>query len=65
MQRKMEKVFCDLEIIAFGLVALTTGFYSKKILVSGVSILTNSLKVSDNTKGEFFELIFFQIDQKI
>ena len=28
-------------------------------------MLTNSLKISDTTKTEFFELIFFQSDQKI
>ena len=27
MQKKMEKIFFDLEIIAFELVALNTGFY--------------------------------------
>ena len=32
---------------------------------SGVNMLKNSLKVSDTTKTEFFELIFFLIDQKI
>ena len=28
-------------------------------------MLTNSLKIPDNTKTEFLELILFQIDQKI
>ena len=28
-------------------------------------MLANSLKISDNTKTKFFELIFFQSDQKI
>ena len=28
-------------------------------------MLTNSLKISDTTKTEFFELIFFLNDQKI
>ena len=28
-------------------------------------MLTNSLKISDITKTEFLELIFFQSDQKI
>ena len=32
---------------------------------SGVNMLTNSLKISDTTKTEFFELIFFQSGQKI
>ena len=32
---------------------------------SGVTMLRNSLKISDTTKTELFELIFFQSDQKI
>ena len=32
---------------------------------SGVNMLTNSLKISDTSKTEFFELIFFLIDQNI
>ena len=32
---------------------------------SSVNMLTNSLKISDTTKTEFFGLIFFLIDQKI
>ena len=28
-------------------------------------MLTNSLKISDTTKKEFFELMFLQINQKI
>ena len=28
-------------------------------------MLTNSLKISDTTKTEFFELIYFQSDQEI
>ena len=28
-------------------------------------MLTNSLKISDTTKKQFFEVIFFQSDQKI
>ena len=32
---------------------------------SGVNISTNSLKASDTTKREFFELIFYHTDQKI
>ena len=31
---------------------------------SGVNMLTNSLKISDTTKTEFFELISFQSDQE-
>ena len=31
----------------------------------GVNMLTNSVKISDATKTEFFRLISFQSDQKI
>ena len=31
---------------------------------SGVNMLTKSLRISDTTKTECFELIFFQSDQK-
>ena len=31
----------------------------------GVNMLTNSLKISDTTKKEFLERIFFKSDQKI
>ena len=31
---------------------------------SGVNMLTNSLKISDTTKTQFFKLIFFQSVQK-
>ena len=33
MQKKMEEIFFDFEIIAFELVALDTRFYSERILV--------------------------------
>ena len=39
----------------------TKGEYSS----SGVNMLTNSLKILDTTKREFFELIFFQSDEEI
>ena len=48
MQKKIQKIYSDFEIIAFELVPLT-----------------NTLKILDTTKTEFFELIFFLNDQKI
>ena len=44
---------------------LTLAFTEREFLSSGVNMVTNSLKILDNTKTEFFELIFFQSDQKI
>ena len=65
MQKKIEKIFFDFEIIAFELVVLDTRFYWERILVPAVNMLTNSLKISDTTKIEFFQLISFHSDQKI
>ena len=59
MQEKIQKIFFDFEIIAFELVALDTRMYWGRIFAIGVNMLTNSLKISDTTKTEFFELIFF------
>ena len=59
MQEKIQKIFFDFEIIAFELVALDTRTYWGRIFAIGVNMLTNSLKISDTTKTEFFELIFF------
>ena len=42
----------------------TLAFTETEYLSSGVNMLTNSLKISDTTKTEFFELISFQSDQK-
>ena len=65
MQKKIEKIFFDFEIIAFELVPLDTRFTEREYLSSGVNMLTNSLKTLDTTKTEFFERIFFLNDQKI
>ena len=64
MQQKIQKLIFDFEIITFELLALNTHFYRETILFIGVNKLTNSLKISDTTKTEFFELISFQSDQK-
>ena len=64
MQKKIQKFIFDFEIIAFELVALNMGFYWERILVIGCQYV-NSLKISDTTKTQFFELIFFQSNQKI
>ena len=65
IQKKIEKIFFDLDIIAFELIALNTLFYERECLSLGVNMLTNSLKISQTTKNDIFELIFFQRDQKI
>ena len=64
MQKKLEKIFFDFQIAATELVALNTCPYYQRYFSSGVNMLTNSLKVTDTTKREFFELIFIQSDRK-
>ena len=63
--QKSEKVFLNFEIIAFELFAIDIRFYWERILFIGFNMLTNSLKISDPTKREFFELILFLSNQKI
>ena len=66
MQKKIKKIFFDLDIIAFELLSLNTCFYcQREYWSSGVNMLTNSLKMSDTSKTEFFELILFQGAQEI
>ena len=65
MTKKIQKIFFDLQIIAFELVVLNTRFTETEYLSSGVNMLTNSLKISDTTKTEVLELISFQSYQKI
>ena len=65
IQKDIQKIYFDLEIIAFGLVSLDTRFYLERILVIGYQYDKNTLKISNTTKTELFELISFQSDQKI
>ena len=65
MQKEIRKIFFKLEIIPFELVALTLAFTEWKHFSLGVNMLTNSLRISDATKIEFFALNVFQIHKKI
>ena len=66
MQKKIQKMFFDILIIALELVVLNTRFYwEREHFSSAVNMLTNSLKISDITQKKLFELIFFHTDQKI
>ena len=65
MQTNIEKIYSDFEKIAFQLVPLDTRFYLERILVIGYQYDKNTLKISNTTKTELFELISFQSDQKI
>ena len=65
MQKKIEKIILDFGTIAFELVTLNTSFIEREYLTSGVNMLTNSLKISDTSKKQYLDLIFFQSDQKI
>ena len=65
MNKKVEKIFFDLEIIAFEFTVLKLVFTEREYISLGVNMLTNSLKISDNTKTEYLGLIFFLSDQKV
>ena len=65
MRQKTQKIFFNLEIMGFELVALNTHFYWEIILFIGYHMLTNSLKISDTTKTEPFEPVFCLSDQKL
>ena len=64
MEKKVEKIFFDFQIVTFELVALSTCSYCQRYFSSGVNMLTNSLKVTDTMKLEFFELVSIQSDWK-
>ena len=42
----------------------TLTFTDREYLPSGVNVFTNSLKILDTDKTKFFELNFFQNDEK-
>ena len=64
MQKNIQKNFFDFEIIAYEFFVLDTRFYWKRILVFGVNMSTNNIKISATTKTQFFDLISFQSAQK-
>ena len=63
MQKKIEEIFFELQIIAFELVAVNTRFYWERILFIGCQYVKKKVKASDTAKTQFFELIFFESDQ--
>ena len=63
MQQEIEKKFLLSYINAFELVALNTSFYRERILIIASQYL-NSLKISDTTKTDFFQLKIFHSDEK-
>ena len=66
MQKKIQQIFFDFEIIAFELVALNNlAFTEREYLSSGLNLLTNRLKISETSKNEFLELTFFHSVKKI
>ena len=50
MEKKNEKKFIKIDIIPFQIVALNTHFTERQYFSSGVTMLRNSLKVSDTTE---------------
>ena len=66
MQKKIQQIFFDFEIIAFELVALNNlAFTEREYLSSGLNLLTNRLKISETSKNKFLELTFFHRVKKI
>ena len=65
MQKKIEKLFFSYDIITFELVALNTRFYWERMLVIGCQYVNKQSQISDTTKTEFLELIFFHSNKKI
>ena len=66
MQKKIQQIFFDFEIIVFELVALNNlAFTEREYLSSGLNLLTNRLKISETSKNEFLELTFFHSVKKI
>ena len=64
MQWKIHKMYFVLEIKAFKVVRKSI-YSDEEYLSSGVDVLTNSLKISDITKEDFFQLNLSRIDGKI
>ena len=66
MQKTIEKIISVLQMISFELIPLNTHFCWQRILVIGSQyIKKRSQDIRYYTKTEFFELKFFQSDQKI
>ena len=65
MQQKKEKTISDFQISAFEIVKVNTPFYWERIHFIRYQYVKNSLKTSDPTKTEFFELVSFQCEQEM
>ena len=65
MQEKMHKKSFVFEIMAFELVAQKLCTLQREYLLSAVNVLTNSLKISDQTNADFFQLNISQMHGKI
>ena len=65
MQSKIEKQLLILEIKAFEVVVRKSAYSDGNTSSSGVNVLTNSLKISDATKADIFQLNLSRIREKI
>ena len=59
MQKKIQKIFFDLEIIAFELVVLNTRFYCERIFVVGSQYVKKMSQDLRFHKNRFFGADFF------
>ena len=65
MEKKLRKYFGFWRKLHLNLFSEILTSTERNYLSLGAKMLPNSLKISDTTKKELFELKFSQIDQKI
>ena len=65
IQKQIEEIFFDFEVIAFQLVSVNPRFYWERILVIGCDYVNKQSQNYTYYKNQFLELIFFQRNQII
>ena len=56
MQEKIRKISFVFEIMALQVVCVKFSMFRREYLSSVVNVLTNSIKISDQTKADFLQL---------
>ena len=64
MQQKIEKYCFVSEMMAFEIIAVNSAYCCKNTCLSAVNVLTNSLKISDQTEADFSNSIYLEITRK-
>ena len=65
MQKKIHKKSFIFEIMSFELGARNCAHCNEEYLLWAVNVLTNSVKISDQTNADFFQLNISQMHGKI